>query len=67
MINNFTTTFELSERIDLRFIVNNVFDEVPSDARIAYSGTTSATSGGNANFFDDPVGRRFLFGISAKF
>jgi len=67
VINNFTTTFELSDRIDLRFVVNNVFDEFPSDPRIAYSGDTSTTSGGNANFFDDPVGRRYLFGISAKF
>ncbi len=66
-INNFTTTFELSDRIDLRLVINNVFDEFPGDARIAYSGDTSVTSGGNANFFDDPVGRRYLFGISAKF
>jgi outer membrane receptor protein involved in Fe transport len=67
VINNFTTTFELSEKIDLRLVINNVFDEFPSDARIAYSGDTSTTSGGNANFFDDPIGRRFMFGISAKF
>jgi len=67
VINNFTTTYELSDKISLRFVVNNVFDEFPSDARIAYSGDTSTTSGGNANFFDDPVGRRYMFGISAKF
>ncbi len=67
VINNFTTTYQLSEKISLRLVVNNVFDEFPSDSRIAFSGDTSTTGGGNANFFDDPVGRRYLFAVSAKF
>lgn len=66
-INNFTAMYQLSEKVDLRLVVNNVFDEFPSDSRIAYSGDTSTTGGGNANFFDDPVGRRYLFGVTARF
>jgi len=66
-INNFTVMYEMNDTVSLRFVVNNVFDEFPSDSRIAYSGTTSTTSGGNANFFDDPVGRRYSFGLSARF
>jgi len=66
-INNFTVMYQVSDKIGLRFIVNNVFDEFPSASRIAYSGDTSTTGGGNANFFDDPIGRRYMFGVTASF
>ncbi len=69
VINNVTAQYQLTETIALRFIANNLFDEFSSDRRIAFSGDVATGTGGdgNANFFDDPVGRRFLLAVEARF
>ena len=56
---NATLRYQINDTISARIVVNNLFDNLGNRTRQAATG--------NALNIDDPVGRRFLFGINASF
>lgn len=59
-IYNTTLSYQLTDNVALRAVVNNVFDNRDDPIRLA-------NSGGNNLNFTDVIGRRFLFSINANF
>ena len=57
---NATLRYQINDTIAARFVVNNIFDNLGHETRLA-------AGGGNSLNFSDFIGRRFLFGISASF
>jgi len=57
---NATVRYMLTDTISARFIVQNLFDNLGNETRLA-------AGGGNNLNFSDFVGRRFIFGINASF
>ena len=56
---NLSLQYQLTENLRIRGVVNNLFETVDGPRRQAGSG--------NANFFIDSIGRRFILGVSASF
>ena len=59
-IHNMSITYQLTDNLRTRFVINNVFDNI--DAPLLAS-----SKGGNSNLFQDIVGRRVIFGITADY
>ena len=59
-IHNMTLTYQLTDNISLRTVVNNVLDKRDAPLR-------RAARGGNSNNFSDIIGRRFLFAVNVNF
>jgi len=59
-IHNFTLNYQITDYLQARVVVNNIFDNRDDPLR-------AASLGGNNLAFTDPFGRRFLFGINATF
>lgn len=59
-IHNFTLNYQITDYLQARVVVNNIFDNRDDPLR-------AASLGGNDLAFTDPFGRRFLFGINASF
>lgn len=57
---NATLSYQLTDIVGLRAVVNNVFDKRDSPLR-------AAGRGGNDLNFTDVIGRRFLFSVNANF
>lgn len=53
-------TYRLSDSIQLRAVINNMFDKIDGPR-------LSASIGGNSNRFNDVVGRRFVFALSVNY
>ena len=57
---NATLRYQITDTVAARFIVNNIFDNLGHETRLA-------AAGGNNLNFSDFIGRRFIFGINASF
>ena len=57
---NVSIMYQITDNFEARFVVNNLFDKIDS-------GILVANASGNSNLLRDVMGRRFNFGLTARF
>jgi outer membrane receptor protein involved in Fe transport len=67
---NLNTSYQVTRDFSVRFGMDNVFNRAPKLTSVdtdLSNNAAGSVAGGSYSFFTDTMGRRFSFGISAKF